>query len=159
MKKSTFLWIMCEEKLRVSTDRLYRFHRGRKETVVERIISNETFYKDSCLSFGDYVVFKTPVTKNLCVVGQVMNFEFNGVSKKTRKFPFTFCIIEINKNVWIRLSPCLTVTDRGCLEESGHKCFHVKDYICTTKISHFDLTHLVVNRFILGKLKRVVNAN
>lgn len=147
---------MNEEKLRVSSDRLYRFHRGKKETVVERVISNDVFYKDTCLSFGDYVILKSPVTRSLCVIGQVMGFEFNGDSKKSRKFPFTFCIFEINKNVWVRLSPCFTISDRGSLVESKYKCFFINNYICTTRITHFDFTNLVVSRSVLQELKKFI---
>lgn len=159
MKKSRFLWIMSEEKLRVSTDRLYRFQRGRKETIVERIISNDIFYKDSCLSFGDYVVFKLPSSDDLCAVGQIMHFEFNGTTKKSRKFPYTFCIFEINKNVWTRLSPCYKVNARGSLVESELKCFHVKNYIFTSKIDNFDFKNLVISRPVLRKLREKINQN
>jgi hypothetical protein len=157
IKKSTYLWMLREEKHRVSCDRLYRFKRGKKEIVVDRVISDEHFYKDSALIYGDYAIFKIAATSDLCVLGQVVNFEKNGKSKKERKFSFTYCILEINQNVTVRLSPCYKISVKGKISLYEKPFFTVPEYVASTKIEYFDLNSSNVHRNILielqGKLK------
>lgn len=154
MKKTTFLWIVNEEKNRVSPDRLLRFMRGKQEIKIDRVVTHDAVYKDLCLTFGDITAFRVTHSNDLCVIGQVINFENEGNTKSQRNFPYSFCIFEINKNAWIKLSPCFMISKRGALTESNHKSFHVSSYIASLKSDSFNFKSTIVSRLILRELKK-----
>ncbi len=153
MKKTTFLWILREEKNRVSSDRLLRFRKGRKEIVVERISSVDFFFKDKALILGDFVLFRTKAKAKLCVLGQIINFSFQGKTKAERRFPFSHCILEKNKNVVVTLSPCFLVSKNGKFENCYDVIYDVSEYIASTKKDHANFEKFCFEKNILQKLK------
>jgi hypothetical protein len=157
IKKSAFLWIMTEESQRVSTDRLYRFRNKRQEIAVQRVSSSEDFFVDTALTFGDYVVMKLDDKSILCIVGQIVEFEKNveKTSKRARNFPFSYCILSVNKEIIVKLAPCFAISRRGgvktCYEKTCH--FDVKSYVRSVKKSAFQFDDVNIDRQVLNRLK------
>lgn len=94
-------------------------------------------------------------TDDLCVFGQVINFEFDAVTKKARKFPYTFCILKTNKNVLVRLSPSYVVTTKIRLSQCQSDFFSIQAYVFSTKPENFDLKNLIINRNVSQVLKEI----
>jgi hypothetical protein len=84
---------MLDESQRVSSDRLLRFQQNKKEKIVERVCTPQNFYKDTALTFGDYVIFLESEKKDLnFIIDQIVSFAFDTSSrmKKDRKFDLIF---------------------------------------------------------------------
>lgn len=153
MKKTRLLWNLIDEKSFISADRNLRFRKGKQEKVIERIYSNDFFYKDVAITFGDYVVVSHGVRGYDCVIGQVVGFSRNSETKSKKKFPFSFCIFEVNQNVMMTLSPCYAVQiDR--LEHYVNVTTSVKSYKCTVGKNALSLQNLKLNYHAVSVLKK-----
>lgn len=161
IRKSTFLWLLQEEKERVSTDRLERFRSGKTEVLVERVVSTNHFFVDSAITFGDFALFRKKSNESnkkfTFYIGQVINFEKEGKNKRERKFPFSYCILENNKKLIVKLAPCYEIVKStrlaGRLKESSVQFFAVSDYVSSSKMGYFDIENLVIERDIMRSMK------
>jgi hypothetical protein len=164
MKKSRFIWILKDEKDRVSTDRLSRFIPRKKEITVPRVISMEPFYKDTSLTHGDFVIFKHSLNTYLAVVGQIINFhketDTNGEpikTKKGRKFSFSFCILnDKNKNVHLTLSPCYSIQNTGGLIMYQNSVYSVKRYVNSVNPNILNFHNMSIGRNNARKLSELI---
>lgn len=160
MTKQNFVWTLFgEESERVSTDRLQRFKSKKSEKVPNRVKSPTNFYKDTALTFGDIVVLKNGSNNGICVGGQIVNFEFDTKTskKKDRKFPFSFCILNINENVLIKLSPCVEISRRGYVTPYETKSFfHVNTYCVSVKKNLLNFESARFDRHLLKALKNIL---
>lgn len=155
MKKTRFLWILIDEKHRISPDRLFRFQKGKREMTIQRVVSNATFFVDNALIHGDYVCFKQGIAKYLGILGQIINFQFDESLKSKRAFPYSYCILDLNKKVKIFLSPCYFVTHSGQLEPLTYTTFHVNRYVCSINIQKLDIPCRLISSNDLRSLKRL----
>jgi hypothetical protein len=153
MKKSRFIWILRDEKQRISTDRQFRFREGRKEITVPRIVSDEAFYKDNALLHGDFMVLKHHLNSYIAIIGQIVNFNFVATTKKARKFPYSFCVVNINRNVEITMSPCYSVQISGDLVALNNVTCSIKSYICSLKSKTLNLSNMSIKDEDVTKLK------
>ncbi|KAL7041904.1 hypothetical protein ACKWTF_000948 [Chironomus riparius] len=107
-----------------------RFRSGRKEITIERVITEDNFYKNKALVHGDVICMKSDLDTNVCIIGKVMNFKYeHETAKKDKKFPFSYVILNINKKVSLRLSPCVYVTKRAKLMPCNLKYIPISSYI------------------------------
>lgn len=164
---------MQEESERVSTDRLYRFRDSKKEMPVERITSSQNVYTDKALTFGDLVIFNVIHNDFICVAGQIIGFERvieknaeknhekdkqkddEKSTKTCRNYPYNFCILSVNENIRVKVSPCVSISRRG-----DKKAFHdmeffdVKSYVASIKKCNFNLDPTVnILRSLLNEIK------
>lgn len=157
MKKSRFLWILIDERQRLSNDRLLRFKHGRKEITVPRVISADPFYKDDVLIYGDFTVFKHASQSYMCIIGQIVNFCNDATLKKDKRFPYSYCILNINKSVMLTLSPCFSVQNTGRLTPYKNVEYSVKKYVCTVNSNVINFETNGIGRHNARKLKSILN--
>jgi len=157
MKKTKFLWLLTDEKFRVSTDRSLRFRSGRKEVNIARVITEDFFYKNTALVHGEIVCVKSSLKANVCIIGQIINFKYSDeTSKRDKKFPFSYAILEINKSISMRLSPCAYITKRGKLNICNIKYIHISNYMLSVKQNCIELSGASISQRMLTLLKEKI---
>lgn len=141
MKKSHFLWLLEDEKHKVSTDRMQRFKEGRKEQQVEKVKSNEKFFKDKVLDIGDFICMKDLSGKNLCIIGKIINFRYTEKTQKNEKrFPHKNLIVEGNKIVGIKLIPSYVITKTRKIMMFSCEYIKLSHYVCSVNKNVIDFT-------------------
>lgn len=157
MKKTRFLWILGNEKERISTDRLQRFKQGKKELTPERVITDDVFYRDTALILGDLICVKVNDKKSMCIVGKVMKFQYScSTSKKEKHFTFKYLIIGINKDIEIRVSPSFIIDNKRNIKSCPFKFVNVNQYVCSVKNGAIDFSKKNVNPHAFQVLKEKV---
>jgi hypothetical protein len=156
MKKTRFLWILHDEKHRLSSDRLIRFREGKKEMTVPRVISKEPFYVDTALTHGDFVIFNHSLRSYLAIVGQIINFSYDAKTKKARKYSYSYCIINVNKKVKITLSPCYSVQNTGKLIPYDKVVFEIDQYKSSVKSNVINFNNLCIDPYNVEKLENIL---
>ncbi|KAL7046016.1 hypothetical protein ACKWTF_002442 [Chironomus riparius] len=140
-----------------TTDRSMRFRSERKEITIERVITEDNFYKNKALVHGDVICMKSDLDTNVCIIGKVMNFKYeHETAKKDKKFPFSYVILNINKKVSLRLSPCVSVTKRAKLMPCNLKYIPISSYILSVKENHIDLSGTSITQRFLSLLKEKI---
>lgn len=158
--KSRLLWLLQDEKNRVSSDRLMRFRQGRREITVERIITDNIFYRDNALMPGDIVCLKSESKNDLCIIGKIASFKCStGSSKGEKKFPFSFYIIGLNKDVLLGLSPCVIVDKKKKLKQTGFMYFDDTSYLFSVKSNFLNLSEKTISARNFSVLKQHVNSS
>lgn len=141
MKKSHFLWILEDEKHKVSTDRMQRFRQGRKKIQVEKIKSDDKFFEDTVLDIGDLICMIDRTGHNLCIVGRIINFRYTEKSKKKEKrYPFKNLILDLNKNVAIRMFPCHVINKNRKIITFSADYIDISQYVCSVRKNVIDFT-------------------
>jgi len=131
MKKTRFLWMLGNEKERISSDRLLRFRQGRKELSVRRVTTDDIFFRDTALIPGDNICAKFKERDSMCIYGKVVKFQYStGSSKKDKRFSYNHLIIDINKDTIIRLSPCCIIDKKRKIKLCPLKFINIDDYVC-----------------------------
>lgn len=156
IKKSKLLWLLQDEKAKVSSDRSIRFRTGKKDMIVERIQSDSAFYVDKVLQPGDYICIKYNSKDYICVVGQIIKFKnLEGNTKLEKRYPYKNYIIGVNKNVSVRFLPSYFIDKRGRLISCDLKYFKISNYLFSVKpeVLNVSRNRLDSRNFILLKEK------
>jgi len=139
VKKTFLLWLLQDQKSKVSNDRMIRFRTGKREVVIERVESESSFFVDKAIVPGDFICLSINVKGSICVVGQVLKFKYSeGTSKSDRRYPFNNFIVDLNKNVIVRLSPSYFVDKKGIFKTCSVEYFDMANYVCSIRKSSLD---------------------
>jgi len=141
MKKSRFLWMLDNEKDRISNDRMLRFRQARKELTVDRLITDDPFYRDTALIPGDIICVKFKDKDSMCIVGKAVKFQYpNSSKKKDKRFPYKYLILETNTDIAIRVSPCFVIDKKRRIKACPLKFINVNNYVCSVKPGAIDFS-------------------
>lgn len=158
IKKSRFLWILGNEKERISIDRMQRFKQGRKkELTVERITTDKWFYRDTAIIAGDWICTKFNVEDSICIIGKIVKFQYSESStKKEKRFTYKYLIVGLNKDIEVRVSPCYIIDKKRKIKSCPLKFVNVNQYACSVKKNAIDFSKKNVNSDIFQLLKKCI---
>jgi hypothetical protein len=131
VKKTQLLWMLENDKIRVSTDLRERFIPRRTITINENDDNNRDIWKSDKVSKGDYIILR--VGGNI-FFGQVLNFKRLGQRSKSASTYYRDTVeLSSTDNIGVFLNPLFSILNSSKIELDNFDFYELSSYIFHAK--------------------------